>query len=982
MTNGRAPKSKELYTLTWLPWLLGLLVFGCYLVTVNRSISFVPDWTGIVPPPLQQAPVGVRMTGWVFGAEFLAPVYYLVTFPLRWLPEQFIPIALNLFSALCGALALVLLAKSVALLPHDRTRDQREREDDRHSLLTIPWAWLPPVFATVVCALGLSFWEHGTNGTAEMFDLLLFAYVLRNLLEYRRDEKENRLLRAAFVYGAAITNNLAMIAFFPIFIIVLVWMRKLSFFNLKFLGRMSLCGLAGLSFYLLLPVIGSLAKDQPLSFWQLLTANLQAQRWLLFGIPKMTILLLSLTTLIPVFLLSIRWSSQFGDPSRVGVLITTIAFHLCHTVILVACLWMMLDPEFSPRKVGFGLAFLPLYYLGALSVGYYSGYLLLVSRTIPNRFRQPPPLALLIQRLTTAAIFILLVGVPGILIHRNLPQIRLTNGPLQKQFASQLAANLPPTGVIISDEPRRLWLLQEWLGHHDRAKDFIVLCSQWLPVPQYHKYLARRYPQWTPPSITDDTKPIADGDLAALIEKLGKEKDITYLHPSFGYYFEYFTSQPDGLTHRLLPQPETSLVPPPLSAEVIARNQKFWAAANEGIFELLLPVTVPRAPTTQLTAVEKFYRNIGLKPEKNLQAMVLASFISRSLVSWAVELQKSGDYEAAASQLELAQKLNPKNVAASINLAFNKRFRNGQPINLQFDRAIEEYFGESRSWEQVLTLNGPFDDPSLSFAQGYVFARGNLIRQAAQAFDRTRVQATNDVTSRLWLAQLHLNRNLPDRTLEMIREIQLIAARDPALSTNLNDLFTLEAAAHLTKNEDAIATTIIEANLSRRPNDFNLLASACKAYADNRRYPQALDLTDRMLKLDPNNIACLINRGCFLMEVPDFERAIQSFSKVLTLETNNSLALLYRGIANLRADKLDAASEDYESVQRQFPKAPQVDYGLGEIAYRRKDTNAAIRHYESYLLNAPPQTAEAEFIKQRIDELKGLKPEKPTEKPK
>ncbi len=981
MTNGRAPKSNEFF-LKWLPWLLGAFVFGCYLVTVNRSISFVPDWSGVVPPPLQQAPVGVRATGWMFGVEFVAPVYYFVTIPLRWLPAQYIPFALNLFSVLCGALSIGLLARSVILLPHDRTRNQRERESNRHGLLTISWNWLPPVFASVVCALGLSFWEHGTNGTAEMFDLLLFAYVLRNLLEYRRDENEGHLLRAAFVFGAAMTNNFAMIAFFPLFIIALVWMRWLGFFNLKFLGRMSLCGLAGLSFYLLLPIIGSLAKDQPLSFWQLLTANLQAQRWLLFGIPKMTILLLSLTTLIPVFLLSIRWPSQFGDPSRVGALITSIAFHLCHTVILVACLWMMLDPEFSPRKVGFGLAFLPLYYLGALSIGYYSGYLLLVSRTIPNRFRQPPPLALLMQRFTTTAIFILLVGAPVILLHRNLPQIRLTNGPLQKQFAAQLAANLPANGVIISDEPRRLWILQEWLARQGRAKDYLILCSQWLPMPQYHKYLARRYPQWTPPPITDDKTPIPDGELAALIDKIGKEHPLTYLHPSFGYYFELFTSEPNGLTHRLVRLPETSLIPPPLSAEVIARNQQFWTAASKGVFKLLFPVTALRKSTEQLTAVENFYDSIGLNPERNLSAVILASFYSRSLVSWGVELQKAGDYEAAATQFELAQQLNPKNAVADLNLAFNKKYRSGQPIKLQFDRAIEEYFGESRSWEQVLTLNGPFDDPSLSFAQGYVFARGNLIRQAAQAFDRTRTQATNDITCRLWLAQLHLNRNLPDGTLAMIGEIKQIVAREPAQGANLNDLFTLEAAAQLTKKQDAIATTIIETNLSRRPNDFNLLASACKAYADNRRYPQALDLTERMLKLEPDNVACWINRGCFLMEVPDFSGAIQSFNKVLTLETNNSLAILYRGIANLRADNLDAASEDYETVQRQFPKAPQVDYGLGEIAYRRHETNAAIRHYESYLINAPAQTAEAQFIRKRLDELKGIRTEPPVAKPK
>jgi tetratricopeptide (TPR) repeat protein len=973
MTNGRSSRSKQIYTLKWLPWLLGLVVFGVYLLTLNRSISFVSEWSNQIQP----APAAVRLAGWIFGAEILSPVFYAVTLPLRLLPESAIPGALNFFSALCAALALGLLARSVALLPHDRTRDQRERAEHPAGLLTIPWAWLPPVFATVVCALELTFWEHGTNGTTEMFDLLLFAYVLRNLLEYRLDEKESHLLRAALVFGAAMANNLAMIAFFPIFIITLVWTRKLGFFNLKFLGRMSLCGLAGLSFYLLLPIIGSLAKDQPLSFWQLLTSNLQAQRWLLFGFPKITLLLLALTSIIPVFLFAIRWSSQFGDPSRHGVIVTTVAFHLCHIVILLACLWTMLDPEFSPRKSGLGLAFLPLYYLGALSIGYYSGYLLLVSRTLPNRFRNPPPLALFMQRFTSIALLILLVGVPAILLHRNLPQIRLTNGSLTKQFASQLAENLPKNGVIISDEPRRLWILQETLARHGRSRDYIFLCSQWLASPQYQQYLARRYPKWTPLTSATDKTPVGDGDLALAMQKLSKDQPITYLHPSFGYYFEYFAAQPDGLIHHLLPQPETALIPPPPSAAVIARNQKFWAATQEGIFKTLLPLTAHLDPARQPPGLENFYQDIGLKPEKNMTVLILGSLYSRSLVSWAVELQKANDYESAATYLELARELNPKNVVAEINLAFNENYRSGAPINLRFDKAIEEYFGESRSWDQVLTLNGPYDDPSLTFAQGYVFARGNLIRQAAQAFDRTRTQVTNDITSRLWLAQLNLNRNFPDRTLELIREIQNIATRVPGLSSNLNDLFTLEAAAYLAKNDDAKATKIIETNLARRPGDFALLASACKAYADNRRYPQALDLTERMLQLQPENIASLINRGCFLMEIPDFERAIRSFTQVLALETNNPTALLYRGIANLRADNFTAAISDYETVQRQYPKAPQVDYGLGEIAYRRQDTNTAIRHYESYLLNAPTNTAEGQFIQERLNELKGIKPKAP-----
>jgi hypothetical protein len=151
-----------------------------------------------------------------------------------------------LFSALCGALALAQLARSVALLPHDRTNDQRERINNKHSLLTIPLAWLPPIFAVLVCGLQLSFWEHSTNGTVEMFDLLLFAYVLRSLLEYRVDLREARLCRAAFVFGAGITTNYAMIAFFPLFVGALVWTRQLGFFNLRFVLPARCLGNGGL----------------------------------------------------------------------------------------------------------------------------------------------------------------------------------------------------------------------------------------------------------------------------------------------------------------------------------------------------------------------------------------------------------------------------------------------------------------------------------------------------------------------------------------------------------------------------------------------------------------------------------------------------------------------------------------------------------------------------------------------------------------
>jgi len=54
----------------------------------------------------------------------------------------------------------------------------------------------------------------------------------------------------------------------------------------------------------------------------------------------------------------------------------------------------------------------------------------------------------------------------------------------------------------------------------------------------------------------------------------------------------------------------------------------------------------------------------------------------------------------------------------------------------------------------------------------------------------------------------------------------------------------------------------------------------------------------------------------------------------------------------MRAGKLEPAQRDYEILQKVFPTAFQIYYGLAEIAWQKKDTNAAIRYYELYFSQA------------------------------
>src|SRR5579871_6131581 len=108
-----------------LPWLIAAGMFVLFLVTINHWLT-----------PISLSRVAT-ITGWDWSQPSGQPLWHVLIYPLRWLSPKSVPIVLNLFSVVCATLTLALLARSVSLLPHDRTHDQRQREDSEFSLLTI-----------------------------------------------------------------------------------------------------------------------------------------------------------------------------------------------------------------------------------------------------------------------------------------------------------------------------------------------------------------------------------------------------------------------------------------------------------------------------------------------------------------------------------------------------------------------------------------------------------------------------------------------------------------------------------------------------------------------------------------------------------------------------------------------------------------------------------------------------------------------------
>jgi tetratricopeptide (TPR) repeat protein len=960
----------------FLPWVVAGGALATYLVTLNRWVSL---------SSLQQV---ARVSGWTWQPELYGPLFWLVTLPFRWLPAQLIPWALNLFAAVCAALTLALLARSVALLPHDRTREERQHETSRSGFLSIPAAWLPPVLAALVCGLQLTFWEHATavastppplGSGCEMLDLLVFAYVVRCLLEFRVEERESWLLRAAIAYGLGMTNNWAMIGFLPCFVVALVWIKGLRFFNLPFLGRMSLCGLVGLMLYLLLPLLHGVTDSSSVAFWPALEANLYSQKSILslfYHNLRQTVAVPALTSLLPVFIIGIRWASSVGDTSRLGMRLTTFMFHVMHALFLVACIWVALDPPFSPRNTPTGAPFLTFYYLGALTVGYCSGYFLLLFRQRSGGRRRVPEQIRLLNKVATGAIWLLLLVTPLVLICRNLPQMRATNGPMLKRFSALMAQAIPSQhAVLLSDDPRRSLLLQAYTAQSGKGKDNLVLDTGSLTWPDYHRFLKKKHPGvWEsdpPKSIVEHANPFL---LARIISLLAYSNSVYYLHPSFGYYFELFYPEPHGLVYKLSPYPTNAVFAPPASTNLIAENEAFWAEANEQALKPLLAIVAPLNPRKPSGLWDRLAKLAHLTRESNRDAVTLAGFYSRALDYWGVEMQKSDRLANAAAQFERALELNPDNLAAQVNLECNKNLRDHQKSPVQVSKSIEDEFGKYRNWDEIVSANGPFDEPNFCYEEGRALAGNSLYHQAAAQFHRATTLAPTNVVARLLLAQLCVLLQKPSEALKLVEPIHVEPGLLAAVGTNRTDLLFVETSAHLAQGDIGGAEATVRGTMHQYPGAEDLLATAARAYMSYGCFSNALLALDEQLALSPTNVSTLVNKGYACIQVGAFEQAITVLSEALSLQSTNYSAMLNRAIACLRADKLDAAQHDYEVLQKAFPTAHPIYYGLAEIAWRSKDTNAAIHYYQLYLANAPTNTTEAKLVMERLKELKSGSP--------
>jgi tetratricopeptide (TPR) repeat protein len=251
----------------------------------------------------------------------------------------------------------------------------------------------------------------------------------------------------------------------------------------------------------------------------------------------------------------------------------------------------------------------------------------------------------------------------------------------------------------------------------------------------------------------------------------------------------------------------------------------------------------------------------------------------------------------------------------------NQALRTGKKFTVDPPAVVQEKFGKFGGWVDLLRADGPFDDPSFCYSLGETFAGGEDYREGTP-----------------------LSGGLANY-LQAIQQFQRVLALAPDCS--------------------------------------NASYWLCKIYLHIKKYPEALEAANHVLEMKPEDTSALFYQAVAQMQLGSYDKALQPLNHILAKNGENRYALLERAISQLQLHNYDAAKSDYEKLAKAFPKAYQVYYGLQEVAYQQKDTNAVIKNIELYLTNyyqafptnvTPVETDELKAVKQRLKDFKNGAP--------
>jgi tetratricopeptide (TPR) repeat protein len=739
-----------------------------------------------------------------------------------------------------------------------------------------------------------------------------------------------------------------------------------SFFGLRFLFRMFLCGVAGFQLIWLLPMLA--AAHGGGSVWRQFHDVAGRQLLGFKAVPPWLAAVAAMPWVLPLALAAVKWPSFEGELSPIGFKLTRFMFALLHIACLALALAMFFDFKYSPsvRMREVPVSFLTFYYMGALCVGYFSGYVLLVFNPFGGRsWERRGPVGNIANFCLFELIWVLAIGAPCVLAWQNYPRIRADSSGLVGQLAGQTLDSLPSQkAIILSDDVARLYLVQGACAQRGIANKHMLIGTAWFQHRDYIQHLVSEYPELKGLVTTNlaGLPPVLPSEsLVNFLYVANRKYPIYYLHPSFGYYFETFYLKPHGLVYELKPY-STNLTRPPLATEAeITANQAYWAKLENGVFKGL-----PRLA------------------RMDSEAEAVSMDYSVALDYWGTELQKANRLKEAQVKFAEAVHLNTNNDIADINRRYNLQLQKGDARPIATLEDIERSIYKFRGLVPLLRYNGPGDEPELDLEFGRVMAEGHNLLQASLLFQRRLDLLPGDPEAELAMAKTLVDMRQPAKALELVHKLRT--------SGKLNDweLTRCEALAHMVSGDYATSEQMLRNAIQAEPNDparvglmteyyrargLEMLrerkqgvAAQCfsNALAYANQELRLLNIPSRSLDMPE----ALLQKAELEMLLRSYTPAIATLSQVLQYQPRNATALLNRAECELQLKKYEDAQDDLKQMGKLDSRREYVvEFSLAKVAEAQTNKAGEIAHLERCVSKAPKESREYSQATNRLARL-------------
>lgn len=123
-------------------------------------------------------------------------------------------------------------------------------------------------------------------------------------------------------------------------------------------------------------------------------------------------------------------------------------------------------------------------------------------------------------------------------------------------------------------------------------------------------------------------------------------------------------------------------------------------------------------------------------------------------------------------------------------------------------------------------------------------------------------------------------------------------------------------------------------------------------------FAEAIKDYDQVLKLDPDHVVTLTNRGIAKDRLLDYRAAIEDFTKAITLNPKYIVAYTSRGLSKYNLKDYRSALLDYNKALELNPKDAKAYNNRGLVRYGLKDYSGAIEDYTK-AISLKPNYAEA-----------------------